>query len=119
MKNLYVYAATQYDFGPQYQQQRINIKYKNAKWHLHSPAKRFRALQFAMHRDGGLIGLLCEVIPKKLNSSRICGGAAKHYDYHGKTDLHTNLASQTPAVDFTLRTANKNSGPWLPAEEGQ
>ena len=56
-------------------------KYKNAKWHLHSPAKRFRALQFAMHRDGGLIGLLCEVISKKLNSRQICWGDAKHYDY--------------------------------------
>ena len=50
-KKLYVYAATQYDFGPQYQQQRINIKTPNGI--SHSPAKRFRALQFAMHRDGG------------------------------------------------------------------
>ena len=78
-KKLYVYAATQYDFGPKYQQQRINIKTPNGI--SHSPAKRFRALQFAMHRDGGLIGLLCEVISKKLNSRQICWGDAKHYDY--------------------------------------
>ena len=117
-KKHYDYAAIVSGFGPQCQKHHRNQKRtkSNPSIPIHTELCQKKQHTPRWWIDWSIMRGYIQEIKLKADLWGCCQAL---WFCHGKTDLHRNLDSQPPAVDFTLRRANKNSGPWLPAEEGK